>query len=93
MSRISNIETILSSDKLLNLTDLVELYYLPVVTCQSNVWLIMSCYGQPIGRIENYILTSFNYCLFIFHTYSAIYFLNTNCESKLRRLLLRNLTS
>ena len=93
MSRISKIDVILSSDKLSYLANLVELYYLPVVASQSNVWFIMSRNGQSIGWIQDYIFTSFDYCLIVFHTYSAIYFLNTNGESELRRLLLRHLTS
>ena len=93
MSRISKIDMILSSDKLSYLANLVELYYLPVVASQSNVWFIMSRNGQSIGWVQDYIFTSFDYCLIVFHAYSAIYFLNTNGESELRRLLLRHLTS
>jgi len=93
MSRIFKIEMILSSDKLSYLANLVKLYYLPVVAGQSNVWFIMSCNGQSIGWIQNDIFTSFNYSLSVFHTYSAIYFLNTDCESELRWLLFRHLTS
>lgn len=82
-----------SSDKLRNLANLVELYYLPVVACQSNVWFIMPCNGQSIGCIHDNIFTPLYYSLFIFHTYSAINFLNTDCKCELRRLFLRHLTS
>ncbi len=93
MSRISNIEMILSSDKLFYLANLIKLYYLPVVAGQSNVWFIMSCNGQSIGWIQNNIFTSFDYSLFVFDTDSAIYFLYTDCERELRRLFLGHLTS
>jgi hypothetical protein len=93
MSRLFKLEMISSSDKLLYLAYLVELYYLPVVAGQSNVWFIMPCNGQSIGCIQDNIFTPLEYSLFIFHTYSAINFLNTDCKCELGRLFLRHLTS
>ena len=81
------------SNQLPDLADLVKFNYLPVVTCQSYIGVIVASDCQSVGRIQDDILTAFNNFFLFFYAYLAVNFLYTYCESELRRLFLGNLST